>query len=67
MKKITKKSVKNQQFFDFFCSIFVLFHKFLQFFNKNRAIECKWSLDYENIADSSLDSMDDMKRIKYSR
>ena len=31
---------------------------------KKIEIECKWSPDYEKIADEALNSLDDMKRIQ---
>ena len=71
MKKITKKSVKIQQFLTFFVLCFVLYSQFLHIFlqncefsTKTKQIDCKWSPDYEKIGKSAMDSMDDMKRIE---
>tara|TARA_A100001201_G_scaffold97_1_gene324 strand:+ start:469 stop:714 length:246 start_codon:yes stop_codon:yes gene_type:complete len=71
MKKITKKSVKIQQFLTFFvlCLFFTVnsctfSYKTGEFSTKTKRIDCKWSPDYEKIGESAMDSMDDMKRIE---
>jgi len=64
MKKITKKSVKNQHFLIFFVLSLFFFVNSCNFATKNQEIECKWSPDYEKIADEALNSLDDMKRIQ---
>ena len=64
MKKITKKSVKNQHFLIFFVLALFFFVNSCNFSTKNKEIECKWSPDYENIGKSAMDSLDDMKRIQ---
>jgi YbbR domain-containing protein len=63
MKKNTQKSVKNQHFLTFFVLFLFFFINSCNFSTKTERFECKWSTDYENIADSALDSLDDMKRI----
>ena len=63
MKKITKKSVINQQFLTFFVLFLFFFVNSCYITTKNERIECKWSPDYERISESAMDSMDDMKRI----
>jgi len=71
MKKITQKSVINQHFLTFFVLFLFLFinscsfsYKTGEISTKSERIDCKWSPDYENIADSALDSLDDMKRVR---
>ena len=71
MKKITQKSVINQHFLTFFVLSLFFFinscsfsYKTGEISTKTERIDCKWSPDYENIADSALDSLDDMKRIE---
>ena len=71
MKKITKKSVINQHFLIFFVLCLFFFinscsfsYKTGEISTKSERIDCKWSPDYENIADSALDSLDDMKRVE---
>ena len=61
MKKITKKSVINQQFLTFFVLFLFFFINSCNFSTKTERFECKWSPDYERIADQ-LNSMDDMKK-----
>ena len=70
MKKITKKSVKIQQFLTFFVLVLFFFVISCQFSAKKERIElkneritCEWSPDYEKIGDEALDSLDDMRRI----
>ena len=58
-----KKTLINQRFLNFFVLVLFFFVISCQFSTKNERIECKWSPDYENIADSALDSLDDMRRI----
>ena len=60
---MTKKSKRNQHFLHFFVLFLFFFVNSCYITTKNERIECKWSPDYENIADSALDSLDDMKRI----
>ena len=71
MKKITKKSVINQQFLIFFVLVLFLIvnsctfsYKTGEFSTKTKRIDCKWSPNYEKIGESAMDSMDDMKRIQ---
>ena len=71
MKKITKKSVINQQFLIFFvlCLFFIVnsctfSYKTGEISTKSERIDCKWSPDYEKIGESAMDSMDDMKRVE---
>ena len=71
MKKITKKSVINQQFLIFFvlCLFFIVnsctfSYETGEISTKSKRIDCKWSPDYEKIGESAMDSMDDMKRIQ---
>ena len=58
-----EKTLINQRFLTFFVLFLFFFVNSCNFSTKNERIECKWSPDYENIADSDLDSLDDMKRI----
>ena len=60
---MAKKTLINQQFLTFFVLSLFFFVNSCNFTTKNERIECKWSPDYENIADSALDSIDDMRRI----
>jgi len=71
MKKITKKSVINQQFLIFFVLCLFFFinscsfsYKTGEISTKSERIDCKWSPDYEKIGESAMDSMDDMKRVE---
>jgi len=68
---MTKKSVKNQHFLNFFVLILFFFviscqfsYKTGEFSTKSERIDCKWSPDYEKIGESAMDSMDDMRRIQ---
>ena len=60
---MAKKTLILQRFLTFF--VLVLFFLLIscQFSTKNERFECKWSPDYERIADEALNSMDDMRRI----
>ena len=60
---MAKKALILQRFLTFF--VLVLFFLLIscQFSTKNERFECKWSPDYENIADEALNSLDDMRRI----
>ena len=60
---MAKKTLINQQFLTFFVLSLFFFVNSCNFITKNERFECKWSPDYENIADSALDSLDDMRRI----
>jgi len=60
---MAKKTLINQRFLTFFVLLLFFFVNSCNFTTKNERIECKWSPDYENIADSALDSLDDMRRI----
>ena len=61
---MTKKSERNQHFLHFFVLFLFFFVNSCYITTKNERIECKWSPDYERIAESAMDSMDDMKRIE---
>ena len=61
---MAKKTLINQQFLTFFVLLLFFFVNSCNFTTKNERIECKWSPDYERIADEALNSMDDMKRIE---
>ena len=50
MKKITKKSVKNQHFLTFFVLCLFFFINSCNFSTKNERFECKWSPDYERMS-----------------
>ena len=70
-KKMHKKTLINQHFLTFFVLVLFFFVVSCQFSAKKERIElkneritCEWSPDYENIADSALDSLDDMRRIE---
>ena len=58
-----KKTLILQRFSNFFVLVLFFLVISCQFSTKNERFECKWSPDYERIADESLNSMDDMKRI----
>jgi hypothetical protein len=60
---MAKKTLILQRFLTFF--VLVLFFLLIscQITTKNERFECKWSPDYERIADEALNSMDDMRRI----
>jgi len=58
-----KKTLINQHFLNFFVLLLFFLVISCQFSTKNERIECKWSPDYERIADEALNSMDDMRRI----
>jgi hypothetical protein len=60
---MAKKTLILQRFLTFF--VLALFFLLIscQFSTKNERFECKWSPDYERIADEALNSMDDMRRI----
>ena len=58
-----KKTLINQRFLTFFVLLLFFLVNSCNFTTKNERIGCEWSPDYENIADSALDSLDDMKRI----
>ena len=60
---MAKKTLINQRFLTFFVLVLFFLVNSCNFTTKNERFECKWSPDYENIADSALDSLDDMKRI----
>ena len=60
---MAKKTLINQRFLTFFVLLLFFLVNSCNFTTKNERFECKWSPDYENIADSALDSLDDMKRI----
>ena len=60
---MAKKTLINQRFLTFFVLLLFFFVNSCYITTKNERIECKWSPDYENIADSALDSLDDMRRI----
>jgi len=59
-----KKTLKNQRFLTFFVLLLFFLVNSCYITTKNERIECKWSPDYERIADEALNSMDDMKRIE---
>ena len=66
-----KKTLINQRFLNFFVLVLFFLVISCQFSTKNERIElkneritCEWSPDYEKIADSALDSLDDMRRIE---
>ena len=68
--KNTQKSVKNQHFLTFFVLSLFFFVNSCNFHAQkgsirtdSKRIDCKYSLDYENISDEALNSLDDMKRI----
>ena len=70
MKKITKKSVINQQFLIFFVLCLFFFinscsfsYKTGEFSTITKRIDCKWSPGYEKIGESALGSLDDMQKI----
>ena len=70
-KKMHKKTLINQRFSNFFVLVLFFLVISCQFSAKKERIElkneritCEWSPDYENIADSALDSLDDMRRIE---
>ena len=59
-----KKTLINQRFLTFFVLLLFFLVNSCYITTKNERIECKWSPDYERIADEALNSMDDMKRIE---
>ena len=66
-----KKTLINQRFLNFFVLVLFFLVVSCQFSVKNERIElknkritCEYSPDYENIADSAFDSLDDMRRIE---
>ena len=59
-----KKTLINQRFLNFFVLVLFFLVVSCQFSVKKERFECKWSPDYERIADESLNSMDDLKRIE---
>ena len=61
---MAKKTLINQRFLTFFVLLLFFFVNSCYITTKNERIECKWSPDYERIADEALNSMDDMKRIE---
>ena len=61
---MAKKTLINQRFLTFFVLVLFFLVNSCNFTTKNERIECKWSPDYERIAESAMDSMDDMKRIE---
>ena len=67
---MAKKTLINQRFLTFFVLSLFFFVNSCNFHAEkgsirtdSKRIDCKYSPDYENIADSALDSLDDMKRI----
>ena len=60
---MAKKTLILQRFSTFFVLVLFFFVNSCYITTKNERFECKWSPDYERIADESLNSMDDMKRI----
>jgi hypothetical protein len=61
---MTIKSKKNQHFLHFFVLVLFFLVNSCYISTKNERFECKWSPDYERIADEALNSMDDIKRIE---
>jgi hypothetical protein len=61
---MAKKTLINQRFLTFFVLVLFFLVNSCNFTTKNERFECKWSPDYERIAESAMDSMDDMKRIE---
>jgi hypothetical protein len=61
---MAKKTLINQRFLTFFVLFLFFLVNSCNFATKNKRFECKWSPDYERIAESAMDSMDDMKRIE---
>ena len=61
---MAKKTLILQRFSTFFVLVLFFFVNSCYITTKNERIECKWSPDYERIADEALNSMDDMKRIE---
>ena len=66
-----EKTLKNQHFLTFFVLSLFFFVNSCNFHAEkgsirtdSKRIDCKYSPDYENIADSALDSLDDMRRIE---
>ena len=59
-----KKTLINQRFLTFFVLVLFFLVNSCSFSTKKERFECKWSPDYERIAESAMDSMDDMKRIE---
>ena len=59
-----KKTLINQRFLNFFVLVLFFLVNSCYISTKNERFECKWSPDYERIADEALNSMDDMKRIE---
>ena len=72
MKKITKKSVINQQFLTFFvlCLFFIVnsctfSYKTGEFSTKTKRIDCKWSPDYEKIGESALENVENLAETEW--
>ena len=68
---MSKKTLINQRFLIFFVLSLFFFVNSCNFHAEkgsirtdSKRINCKYSPDYENIADSALDSLDDMRRIE---
>ena len=61
---MAKKTLILQRFLTFFVLVLFFLVNSCNFSTKNERFECKWSPDYERIADEALNSMDDMKRIE---
>ena len=61
---MAKKTLILQRFSTFFVLVLFFLVNSCYISTKNERFECKWSPDYERIADEALNSMDDMKRIE---